>query len=376
MDGFFVLSGFLITCLLVQEWQKLGSINLSHFYIGRALRLFPALFVMLTVISLGTWFFATGIDAQSNYFGILSSLIYLGNWTRLWFPIYTTLQGFHGTLGVLNHTWSLAVEEQFYLIWPLLLLFLLGRRKHHGVVRMVTKGAAMFSITTTGLLILLAVWWRSDLYFSLLARISSGDAISYLRVYGGTDMRADEMLIGCLLALALSFGIIKPDRRTARLTACLLVPGLLWAGYVFVANLAPFDAWGRGLALLLALTIALTILHLVAAPRGFVSRVLSWTPLVKIGIVSYGIYLWHYVVFATIHTDSRDWLDWQPQVARLTVTAFCVILSYRYVETPMLRLKAKLRAHRPDLATNSSTCDLSTRQATQPGVSIYAEPQG
>src|SRR5205823_6453336 len=191
VDGFFVLSGFLITALLVQEWGRTEKIDLIAFYRRRILRLFPALLALLIACALFTLFYTTGAAAEDNWRGILSALVYVGNWTRIGY-----LGNWHHGLGMLDHTWSLAVEEQFYLTWPLLLAFMLSRRF---AVRRI------FAIAV------------SLLFASALLKVvlmySEGPIT---RIGIGTDTRADALLAGCVVALLLSF---VPFGSLTRLTA-------------------------------------------------------------------------------------------------------------------------------------------------------------
>jgi peptidoglycan/LPS O-acetylase OafA/YrhL len=286
---FFVLSGFLITGLLVVERGATGRIDLRSFYIRRGLRLFPALLALLVVVAagsmIGLWSRAGG-DMRT---AIPAVLLYVGNWAQV--------AGV--SLGPLGHTWSLAIEEQFYLLWPIGLILALrfaGRR------------------TIAVILVLIAIMvtpWRVDL---LLA----GDLG---HAFAGTDAHADALLLGCAIALL-----------EVRLPAGIGILGA--AGVVACAIL-----WGGGGSLVYMIPAATVLSALaVAGPP----KLLGWAPLAHIGRISYGLYLWHFLFI---------WwgLPW-PVV--ITTSVLAAELSYVAVERPFLRLKDRMReASAPSTAT-------------------------
>ena len=171
VDGFFVLSGFLITTLLVEEWHRAGKISLRAFYIRRALRLFPALLVLLVFSVLITLLLLRGDAAASSWRGIFLASFYASDWATVIFGNNSS------GLGIVQHTWSLGVEEQFYLLWPLLLVFMF-------TLRMRTK----WILAVVSLLIVASALWRALL-------LEQGEWIE--RVYKEFDTRADALLIGC-----------------------------------------------------------------------------------------------------------------------------------------------------------------------------------
>jgi peptidoglycan/LPS O-acetylase OafA/YrhL len=316
VDGFFVLSGFLITCLLLQEWQQHGSISLKRFYTRRALRLLPALYVVLAVVSLITIFSLKGEGAVATGRGVLLSFFYSTNFVTAIYPDYDI------GLGLMSHSWSLAVEEQFYLVWPILLIGLLS-------LRITGKKLAI----CTGLLILASPLWR----FLLLS-----GGYSLANFYVGMNTRADALLTGCTLGVLASMGLVLPSERAARVTRWLLPLASIILAYLIVD-----PGWLRSLSgyyavfPLVGLCAAVPILHLVVSPSGRLAQLLSWKPLVTLGVVSYGVYLWHNPVFLLFSTGSAGWLNIPMQLVRLVITAVVVFLSYRYIEKPMLRLKER-----------------------------------
>ena len=298
VDLFFVLSGFLITTLLLEERDATGTISFRAFYRRRALRLFPALAVMLVA-------FVVAVTARALVEGKPTLLtdglravavagFYTGNFAA---AFHRDLLG-HFSIGQL---WSLAEEEQFYLLWPLALAVALRR----GVSRRAIVG-------TLWLLILAVVTER----FVLTYTGGRPD-----RIYYGPDTHADGLLAGCLLALLL--------RRPARLAADRSLGYMCLLAFGFVAYNPRFGYTGVApIAIPASVGLVATV---VAQPAGLVTRALSLRPLVGIGRISYGLYLWHGLALWTLGPDHR-WLGIATGLA-------CAVLSYRYVEQPFLRRK-------------------------------------
>lgn len=285
---FFVLSGFLITTLLLDERNKAGGLNLAAFYRRRALRLLPALFVLLAVfagvmIAIGRWSYVLP-DA-------IPAAFYYANW----------IHASGEELGPMTHTWSLSIEEQFYLAWPVLMV-IVPRVRWLGVIAIV--GAV-------GILGARWVAW------------TGGDG--YLWSFFATHTRADGLLIGC--ALAVWFAIRPP--RVGRWAIGAAVAGLTMASFAGNLDFAVFGLTGAALAS--------AVLVAVAAQRS--PSMLRWRPLVYVGTISYGLYLWHAPIFHLGRTFG--WTDNVGVVAVMTATAFGLAwLSRRYVELPFLRLRS------------------------------------
>jgi peptidoglycan/LPS O-acetylase OafA/YrhL len=335
VDGFFVLSGFLITCLLLQEWQQYGSISLRRFYFKRALRLLPALYALLALVGLITLFYLTGDGAVATGRAMILSFLYCTNLAPLLF------QDYHIGLGLMSHGWSLALEEQFYLVWPLLLIGLLA-------LRPTGKQLAM----CIGALVALGPLWR------VWIMTTGSEALRYL----GDDTRADTLLIGCTLGALAAGGMILPSARAARLTRWIALAGIAVIAYLVVNTSWYADRFAYYLAPpITALCVAASLLHLVVSPNGRMARLLSWKPLVQLGVVSYGVYLWHNPVFHLVQTGSDGWLNLPMQFTRLAITAILVIVSYRYIERPMLRKKARL-SRRMDPVPERQATQISTQE--------------
>jgi peptidoglycan/LPS O-acetylase OafA/YrhL len=323
VDGFFVLSGFLITALLVQEWNHTSGIELRAFYIRRLLRLMPALLALLVVGSVATLVLLPGESGAGNWRGIGYSLTYMSNWAA---AVMAKSHDWAGILGWFNHTWSLAIEEQFYLLWPPLLMLLLKRRGNATVLVVISS------------LIAASVLLRLIL-FALGA--------SSIRLYVGLDTRADALLIGCLLALIVSRYAILSQPGLARFSRIGVVGASLLIFTLFAGEHTDLSFFHIGGFTVVALAFAALILHLVISPEGRLARLLSFRPFVRVGAISYGLYLWHVPVFAVIPLDERGWGHWEAQLLRIAVTFFFAIVSYRYLERPILRLKKRLSTRMP-----------------------------
>jgi peptidoglycan/LPS O-acetylase OafA/YrhL len=306
VDVFFVISGYLITTLLLREWSQAGGIDLRAFYLRRALRLGPALLVMLLVavpLILTTLRATMGMSPVT---AVASVLLYVANWANV---AVTT------GIGPLTHTWSLSIEEQFYLIWPLVLIAVLRRRGQAPV---------------TGLAVLIGV--------VAIARWICWDATHGGWIYYATTSHCDGLLLGSLLAVLL-------DRRADDAPTA---PGSTTAAWVGVAGMALLvarmridgDATFRYGLLLVAVCSALIVQHLVTSDDGVLVRLLSVRPLVAVGTVSYGLYLYHFPVFQAVQHQHYGHL--LQHSLELGITAALTVFSWFVVERPALRLKDRL----------------------------------
>jgi peptidoglycan/LPS O-acetylase OafA/YrhL len=305
VDVFFVLSGFLITSLLLNEQSRTGRVSLGSFYRRRALRLLPALLALLALHLLYT--IATGLPVRVEVTSVLYSMFYVANWV---------LVAGHEFANGLQHLWSLSVEEQFYFAWPLVTVGLLGARR-----------SLRFVVCVLGALIVAVVIWRALLWKD------GTNFFTVTRIYDRTDTRADALLVGALAAHIWTRG--RFPRR-----------GLLAAGWVSAAFIAvcalKIPVWQgfyyKGGFTLIAIATAFIIICVVEQPAGM-ARALSWRPLRAVGRVSYGLYLWHLPVFVAVHRYGKTW-PWLVQLAvALPITAAFVVASWRFVETPFLRRK-------------------------------------
>jgi peptidoglycan/LPS O-acetylase OafA/YrhL len=291
---FFVLSGFLITTLLLEERARSGRVSLRRFYWRRALRLLPALVGLLTVVSVLMWVSGRADEIAGD---VVPTLFYFMNWT--------TVAG--NNPGLLSHAWSLSIEEQFYLVWPALLLGLLAI----GRGRLSWTVAVLATLTAAAIAVRILVW------------PSPG---GYLHAYFGTDTRMDALAIGCLLALAFS-------RRPIR------VPGALMAALVVTLPLILWTTNDRSMAEIGVLATALAGAGLVAgAATGAGSWVLGWRPVVYLGVISYGLYLWHRPVMRAFTDSGFGGVPWAV-AAMFGLSIGLAVLSRRFIEEPFLQLK-------------------------------------
>jgi peptidoglycan/LPS O-acetylase OafA/YrhL len=313
VDIFFVLSGFLITSLLIEEWVRTDTLSLRAFYARRARRLLPALF--LTIAAVGVLYVAFPDLNRGIGFGwaALAAAFYVGNWAEAFHS-----HGSLGDLGLLTHTWSLAIEEQFYIVWPLLLIVLLRRRFQP---RMLTLGLGGLAVAS-GVLCFLT--WE---------RVLGGSA------FFQSHTRAIDLLVGCALGTAwASRGGTHQVHRFAnsQLVALAAIAGLA----VLVATLSPDDPLVYSVGFpIVALCSAVVIAHVVANRGSMVTSSLSMGLIVWVGVRSYGIYLYHLPVFEVL-TPSRLHLRLAIVLPiRVLVTLIVAAASYRFVESRFLRRK-------------------------------------
>jgi peptidoglycan/LPS O-acetylase OafA/YrhL len=310
VDLFFVLSGFLITSLLLEEHHASGRVSLRGFYVRRVHRLYPALVVLLLAlvsISLA----GAGIPSLHSPMavGVASALTYTSNAVVAAGPAHVPAS--------MVHLWSLAAEEQFYVVWPLLLVILLRWRRLRPVVM--------------GLLVLLlaAVAYRMRL-------VLDGESVG--RLYYGPDTHADSLLVGCLVACGFHASCLpralsaSPKVRLAVGTASL---GLLGAASIFLTEGAMGTAYRTqllptGVALLAGALIASLV-----AGGSMLARALSMSPLVGLGRISYSLYLWHLPILVAVAGVERAF-DVRT-VAAVAVSVIVAVLSRRFVELRFLR---------------------------------------
>jgi len=320
---FFTLSGYLITSLLLGQWSADGRLHLRRFWLGRARRLLPALFVMLAVVT--AW---VTLADRARLAGLRGAVAAAATYSSNWYAVVQQQSYFarFAPPGPLDHLWSLAVEEQFYLVWPSLLLvgmLLLRKQREGGVVRPVST-ARWLTLPT------LAMAAASALAMATLYQ----PGVDPTRVYEGTDTRAFGLLIGAALAMACAGRHLERARRAGRLAldagglAGLVVIGLLiWR----LGQYSPFVYRG-GLVLLSAATAA--VVAAVACPGSLVGLVLAWPPLRWIGVRSYGIYLWHYPVIV-LTTPANAGPDLPRAAAQIAASVALAALSWRFIEEPV-----------------------------------------
>jgi peptidoglycan/LPS O-acetylase OafA/YrhL len=305
VDVFFVLSGFLITSLIIREWMTTGEVRLKHFYIRRALRLGPALIVVLIAACIYESFYRPYPGVESIFVRSFYALFYVANWA--W-----ALQPDPQPLGSLLALWSLSIEEQFYLIWPVTLVLLLRRR-----MRLSYIGLFLF------LLILASVAHR---YFLWEAGAHP------FRLYAGTDSHADPILIGCLLAIA-AHGISSGAWRSVRPWLAAIAPfaaiGLLLMAVLFnYPSESVFYVTGVGF-----LT-GLLILSVTVAPAWIALTIFECPVFVWLGKISYSLYLWHSI--SSMYLATHELVDYR--LLRIAIGLGLAVGSYYLIERPVLRM--------------------------------------
>ncbi len=331
VDLFFVLSGFLITSLLLEEWAGSGRINLAAFWGRRAKRLLPALF--LVVAALGLYLILNAILGGPGANGLidLSGLRGDAIWTLLyannWHLIYAHQSYFaqFSSPSPLQHTWSLAIEEQFYLVWPLVLLLLL---------RFARRGWRIAGAVLTVSLGVLS---------SILMAVLFQPGVDPSRIYYGTDTRLFDLMAGATLAF-LAASRRQPNAR-ARRTLHVIAPSAAAVLAVFwvtagTAGGLPTTFMFEGGFLLCAALAALVIADARLTEPGGFSRALAWPPLHFIGTISYGIYLWHWPVIVYLNGARTDLPTLPLDVVRIAVTLAVATASYYMVERPIRMVKS------------------------------------
>ena len=294
---FFVLSGFLITTILLEQHGAQGRISLGRFYLRRARRLFPALVVALA----GYLLLNTAQLAASNALGwdelkprllaVAAGITYCTDLTLAF--------GHHQHADALNPLWSLGVEEQFYIVWPLLLILLLRSRRS------------------------LVVWllWLLGVALANRTRLAI-DGDSWWRLYTGPDANAVAVIVGCLAASLRSAGLQVSNRVRSALVAMSLVSLILFCGFN--------SLYSHRLISVPIVAAASGCLVLEALGQSSLARMLTFRPLVFTGRISYSLYLWHLIIaYATP-------LRLLPTLVLCFVVAW---LSYKFVEQPFLRRK-------------------------------------
>lgn len=322
VDIFFTLSGFLITTLLLEEWQAHGSISLAKFYLRRYFRLFPALAALIAAYVLFVVAFGKG-DIGLRLGGAVYGITYVSNWVMAFNRPYPEWE--------IGHLWSLAVEEQFYLIWPALLVLLLKR----GIG---LKGMRWVLVA----MIAAVVVWRS-----FLAMQGVDDS----RLYFATDTRFDQLLLGCLAGTVYVSGRTK--RQSGRLSKPLTIAATAAAGFLvwrfFVGNLQSSWSFTLGFTLFGVAT-AVTIYGCVTGSMPWLQRLLGARALVFLGTISYSLYLWH-VAASVFMRDVLELSHWGAVVLQLALALAAACGSYYLIELPFLRRRKayeRLRATKAD----------------------------
>ena len=312
VDLFFVLSGFLITWTLLQEQRLTGSISLKNFYMRRILRLVPPLVTVIAFVMTFVWLKGTAEQISLAIWNSIGALLYFFNWQVVWeAPNVLNHERMY------SHIWSLSVEEQFYTVWPLV------------VVGMFTFGAprrAWLALALAGIFV--PSVWRA------LRWLQEPSPLVYVQ----THLRADGLMWGALAAILIDLRIV-PTGKLRKVASWAGVPALLG---LFV--IASFEGLENGFFYLVGFALvglcsSVLIYTSVVCPLPPLARALAFRPLRWIGGISYGLYLWHWPIIRIV-------AGWElPQVATIaaeySISFAIATVSYYSMEQPILRLKKR-----------------------------------
>ena len=323
VDLFFVLSGYLISSLIIKEYKSTGTVNLYNFYVRRARRLLPAVYFMITVVLIIITLF-NGVLLKKSYLDALFGYIYSSNW---WY-IFHKLDYFDsfGSQSPFKHLWSLAIEEQFYMFFPLIFLIFNRKSKSNNSNSKLNKN---FIYVVLSLILV-----------SLIAHILLFDINNINRIYFGTDTRAFSLLVGVVGAILypmdrLSERTTKKDNMIYSIVS--LVSILVLIGIMI--NTSEYNTWLYRGGFLLVAIIGLIIIISSGRQYTFMSKLLSFKPLVFIGKISYSLYLWHFPILVVTTPVSEIG---NPNLFYVTLRIVLIFLvatgSYMFVETPIRKL--------------------------------------
>ncbi|HSO96144.1 MAG TPA: acyltransferase [Acidimicrobiia bacterium] len=313
VDLFFVLSGFLITSLLIAERTRRDRISLSAFWARRGRRLLPALFLVLIGVGVYAVVWAAPRELAQIRGDGFATLGYVANWHQIgqghsYWDLFRAPSP-------LEHTWSLAIEEQFYLVWPVVLvgLFAWGRAPRRVLIAATVGVVASFA--------------------TMLILYHPG--ANPQRVYLGTDTRASSILIGAALAALVATRGWTGSRnaRTVLETVGVVSLGFLAWAWLRLSGTTP--AVYQGLLLACSLAAGLVIAAAAHPRTGLVARVFSIRPLRALGVISYGVYLWHWPVYLVADSARVGLSGWPLTTVRIGITLAIAVASYSLVESPI-----------------------------------------
>lgn len=363
VELFFVLSGFLISSLLIAEWSRTARIQLTSFWARRARRLLPALLTLLLVV--GVYYSLAGpLHAVPGLTGAaFSTLFYAANWHEI--ASGSSYFATNGPTSPLHHTWSLGIEEQFYLVWPLLLVavFLVAKkvtRAHRSDPARALRALMIVTLAAAiGSLVEVAILYRG------------GTGLD--RVYYGTDTRAAGLLVGAALAIALALrGLPSQATRDARHRLLTLAALASLAGVAAAMHYARGDSgwlfpWGL---LAIDLAVASVVAAVVLGPRGLLPRALSQRPLRGLGQISYGVYLWHLPVFLWLDENATGLRGAGLLTVRIGATLALATVSYLVIEQPIRQRRVPNWLLRPLLPAGAGVAALAILAAGAVGAQM------
>lgn len=331
VDIFFVLSGFLITSLLLEEWTQTGSISFKNFYMRRALRLLPPLILLIVLCVAAVTLFPPPEGTLPAAKSILVALFYLSNWMpgQVYQPLF--------------HTWSLGIEEQFYILWPIVLfLFLWIRARHRSVLIFLVLAISVIAVH------------RGMLWHDLTG-------VDRNLVYTRLDARTDSLLVGCIVGILISRISVLDQKwlvTSIRILAILSAAGL---GFLLltISSTAGFLYYGG--FTLIAVMVAIVIANLFIAPWRLFTLALDFPLLRWFGRLSYGLYLWHlpiYVLYDNLFPRllfrSYTLTIVLPFIFKFILSVAIASLSFYLLEQPVLKLKKRFSVVRPGRDADSA----------------------
>ncbi len=312
VDVFFVLSGFLITSILLSEYEKTSTISLKKFYIRRCLRLIPAFWLFLICLYLFGSFLLPEFQAGLVYGGY--DFIYAITYTMNWFSASN-----HGFDSNLNHAWSLSIEEQFYIIWSVVLFKVFSEKRKHKQILFLTLGFVAVLCISRALRGLLGTDMRT-LYYS-------------------TDTRIDSLLIGCAASMIFIWKMVPVRELKSFWFKTLCVVSVIGSLIIlFGMSHEDLELYVIGLPIF-NLSVAVMLYWLVSRQETLVHKILKTRILRWIGNISYGLYLWHYLMY---EYAKKEFATSGSQILVGMTLAFAIAAtSYYLVEKPFLRLKSR-----------------------------------
>jgi peptidoglycan/LPS O-acetylase OafA/YrhL len=324
VDMFFVLSGFLITTLLFEERAKRGAISLRDFYLRRVFRLFPAVYALLAVFTV----FALVIGGEHRA-QLLAEALTAALYVYNLFVAWTGVEG-----QVLIQLWTLSLEEQFYFVWPLLLIGALKVGKQRRVPMLIA-----------GMVVVVVV--LPLLRMGLEPELGARTLESF--VFGLAIMRPDSLVLGCLAAILFR---LEPTMDSPGLQRWLPIAGrvalVMYAMAFLLGGLTFFEPFLSPFYNLTVIAMPFFVLDLIRRPSSRVASFLAHPFWCWFGKRSYGIYIWHLLIYFPIQAFFNDVFFGKPKVATLAAFPFAVaatigvsVLSWNYIETPALRIKQR-----------------------------------
>jgi peptidoglycan/LPS O-acetylase OafA/YrhL len=337
VDIFFVLSGFLITSLLLEEWTQTGTVSFKNFYMRRALRLLPPLVLIIALCLLKVTFLPPPQGTLPAAKSILVALFYLSNW----------MPG--GVYPPLFHTWSLGIEEQFYIVWPLLLfIFLWLRASNRSVLLFLVLAISVIAVHR-------ALLWQGSV------------GLERNMVYTRLDTRTDSLLVGCIAGILVSRNLIPNKKWIVSGIQVLTVISAAGMGFMLFTIPATSRFLYFGGFTLIAVMVAIVIAHLFMAPLSVSTLILEFPLLRWFGRLSYGLYLWHLPVYAVYFNlfppfsfKSYTLRIVSPFIIKFMLSVGVASLSFYFLEQPALRLKKRFNVVR---AGNDAESPNGTRVA-------------